>query len=267
MTLSIKTSLALVISTLLWQSPVLADDTVVTVNGTAITQTEYDEYLTAREKRDSSHSLPSDKETIITELVRRTVVLQDAQQLKLDKTPAFIQKMEKARQNLLMEFAVKHDLEQNPISEEKVKSEYDLRVKKIKLPLQYKAKHILVTSESLAKELIAKLNKGEDFATLAKKHSSDKGSGAKGGDLGWFDTQQMVPEFSNAVKDMEKGTISKTPVKTQFGWHIIQMEDSRTAPPPAYDSVKDKLKENLEGMQMMAYMEALVKKAKIEKKK
>lgn len=264
--LSIKTSLALVMGALLWQSPVLADDTVVTVNGTAISQADYDAYLAAREKRNTKHRLPSDKDTIINELVRRAVVLQDAEKLALDKTPEFQDKLEKARQNLLMEFAVKYNLEQNPISDAQVKSEYDARIKELTLPLQYKAQHILVASEDTAKELLAKLEKGEDFAALAKAHSEDKGSGSRGGDLGWFDVQQMVPEFGDAIKAMEKGSISKAPVKTQFGWHIIQLEDSRTAPPPAFDSVKENLKDNLEGMQMMKYMEELVKQAKVEKK-
>jgi peptidyl-prolyl cis-trans isomerase C len=238
--------------------------TVVTVNGQAISQKDYDDYLDARQKRNTDNRLPSDKDTIIDELVRRAVVLQDAQNLKLETTPEFMDKLEKARQNLLMEYAIRHYLDNNPVTDAQVKTEYDERIKKITLPLQYKAKHILTTEER-AKELVAKLDKGEDFAKLAKEHSSDKASSTKGGDLGWFDLQQMVPEFGQAVKEIEKGHYNKAPVKTQFGWHIILVEDTRTAPPPSFDSVKDNLKQNIEGMRMMQYMEDLVKKAKVQK--
>ena len=263
----IKTSIALLLTTCIAHSVVQAEDnpTVVTVNGTALTQTDYDEYLTAREKRDSSHQLPSDKDTIIDELIRREVVLQDAKKQGLDKDPDFIKKIEKARQNLLMEFAVKNNLKLNPISDEQVKTEYDSRIKEITLPLQYNAKHILVTTEAVAQELIEKLDKGADFSVLAKEYSADKKSGAKGGDLGWFDVQQMVPEFGAAIKTMDKNAHSKKPVRTQFGWHIILMQDSRTASAPSLDSVKDKLKENLKGMQMMSYIDELLKQAKVEK--
>jgi peptidyl-prolyl cis-trans isomerase C len=129
---------------------------------------------------------------------------------------------------------------------------------------EYKARHILVDSEEAAKDVIKKLKKGEKFADLAKKVSKDPGSKGNGGDLGWFNPQQMVPPFSNAVVSLKNGELTQTPVQTQFGWHVILREDSRDQPPPAFDAVKDQLRSMMQTQRLQQHIGELKAKAKIE---
>jgi peptidyl-prolyl cis-trans isomerase C len=129
---------------------------------------------------------------------------------------------------------------------------------------EYKASHILVKTEDEANALIAKLKKGADFADLAKKSSTDPGSGKNGGDLGWFPGTQMVPEFTAALQTLEKGKITDKPVKSQFGYHIIKLEDTREAAPPALAEVKPQIENTLKQQKFQKYLEDLRANAKVE---
>jgi peptidyl-prolyl cis-trans isomerase C len=130
--------------------------------------------------------------------------------------------------------------------------------------LEYRARHILVATEAFAQNIIQQLNRGGDFAALARKESMD--SGQSGGELGWFSPTQMVPEFATAVANLKKGEITSKPVQTKFGWHVIQLEETRETTPPDYEQVKSKLGQIVQNKKMQAYLDELKKTAKIEEK-
>ncbi len=129
---------------------------------------------------------------------------------------------------------------------------------------EYHARHILVDDEAKAKDLIAQIDKGASFEKLAKENSSD-GSAAEGGDLGWFSTGQMVKPFSDAVQQLEVGKYTATPVKSEFGWHVIKLEETRPTTPPPYDAVKAQLGPLVKQKQFEAHLKELVGKAKVER--
>ena len=127
------------------------------------------------------------------------------------------------------------------------------------------ARHILVATEDEAKALIAEIKKGAAFDKLAKDKSTDKASGAEGGDLGWFKKSDMVKEFADAAFDLKKGELTETPIKTQFGYHVIQVEDRRKAPPPAFEELAEQLREEMAREAVTAELDLLRSRAKIEK--
>ncbi|TWF50375.1 peptidylprolyl isomerase [Neorhizobium alkalisoli] len=146
-------------------------------------------------------------------------------------------------------------------TEAEVKARYDKEIAAIPKQQEVKAAHILVKTEDEAKAIIAKLDKGEDFAKLAKENSQDSNKD-DGGDLGWFGPGRMVPEFEEAAFALDKGQYTKTPVKTQFGFHVIKVEDKRDAAPPAFDQVQDQVKQ----LVMRDKYVALIEKAKADQK-
>ena len=132
--------------------------------------------------------------------------------------------------------------------------------------MEYHARHILVDSEDDAKKLIAQIKAGAKFEDLAKKNSKDTGSAENGGDLDWAKPSAYVPEFSTALQGLKKGQMTDTPVKTQFGYHIIKLEDTRQAQFPSFDEVKDKVKQQMEQVKLQEYQESLRKAAKTDYK-
>ena len=132
------------------------------------------------------------------------------------------------------------------------------------MPKEYKARHILVETKEKADEIIKQLAAGGDFAKIAAKESKDAGSGKKGGDLGWFTTQSMVKPFSDAVAAMQKGQTTPQPVQSEFGWHIINLEDVRTPAAPAYEDVKQQVEMLSQRKKLQAYLDELRKTAKIQ---
>jgi peptidyl-prolyl cis-trans isomerase C len=130
--------------------------------------------------------------------------------------------------------------------------------------VEYQARHILVSSEEVAQKIIQQLKSGNDFATLAKRLSSDKQSAAKGGDLGWFGPRDMDPQITNAVALLKKGEVTSTPVQTQYGWHVIKLEDTRDRPAPAFDDVKDRLTQIVVAKRFKALSDEMLKTAKID---
>jgi peptidyl-prolyl cis-trans isomerase C len=144
-------------------------------------------------------------------------------------------------------------------------AEYDTAVAAMD-KIEYKARHILVASKEQAEQVIKKLKGGAKFEDLAKTLSTDNGSKNSGGDLGWFTTARMVKPFSDAVKNLKKGEVTPEPVQTQYGWHVIQLEDTREATPPPFEQVKPQITNNLIRKKLQAYAADLKKDAKIERK-
>jgi peptidyl-prolyl cis-trans isomerase C len=199
--------------------------------------------------------------TIINQLINNELLVQEAQKSGLDKQPEFLARQELRSRELLANMFLQDYIKKNPIDETAIKAEYE-KLKAIIGDKEYKASHILVKTEQEAKDVIAQLAKGADFAKLAKEKSLDS-SKDKGGDLGWFSLATMVRPFGDAVAKLQKGLYTTVPVQTQFGWHVIKLEDTRPAQPPAYDKVKDELRANLQKQQIAKLLADLKAKAKI----
>lgn len=239
-----------------------AADAVATVNGKQIKQSVYDYIAKDATSRGQKIDAPV-KEAIINKLVDSELVYQEAQKLGLDKQADYVAREELARRELLTSAYLQDYVKKNPISDADTKAAYE-QYKKAYGEKEFSARHILVKTEAEAKEIIAQLNKGGDFAKIAKEKSLDPGSKEKGGDLGWFSPATMVKPFSDAVAVLPKGAVSANPVQTQFGWHVIKLVDTRASQPLAYDKVKEGLQKNLQQRNLEKMMADLRSKAKID---
>jgi peptidyl-prolyl cis-trans isomerase C len=203
------------------------------------------------------------KQAITNKLIDSELVYQEAQKLGLDKQADYLAREELSRRELLTSMYLQDFVKKNPISESETKAAYE-EYKKAYGDKEYSARHILVKTESEAKDIIAQLGKGGDFAKIAKEKSLDPGSKEKGGDLGWFSPASMVKPFSDVAINLQKGSISTNPVQTQFGWHVIKLIDTRTAQPLPFDKVKDGIQKNLQQRNLEKMMAELRTKAKID---
>lgn len=198
---------------------------------------------------------------VMNKLISSELIVQEAQKAGIDKQADFLAKEELMSRELLVNTYLQDYIKKHPIDDAAIKSEYD----KFKVAVgdkEFKASHILVKTEQEAKDVIAQLAKGGDFAKIAKDKSLDS-SKEKGGDLGWFSPANMVRPFADAVTKLQKGLYTTVPVQTQFGWHVIKLEDTRTAQPPALDKVKDDLRNGLQKQQLEKLVAELRAKAKI----
>ncbi len=235
--------------------------TVATVNGTAIPQARADVMISEQKSQGAPESEQL-RNAVKEELVRREILSQEARKKGFEKNGSVQAQMELARQAVLIRAYLQDFVKAHPVTDADVKSEYD----KIKAQLgdkEYKARHILVEKEEDAKAIIAKLEKGEKFEDLAKQ-SKDPGSREKGGDLGWANPAGFVKPFAEALTKLEKGKITTTPVKTDFGYHVIKLEDSRALKAPAFDEVKGQLKQRLEQQSVERHIADLRTKAAVK---
>lgn len=197
------------------------------------------------------------------ELIAREVFMQEARKRGLDASEAYKTQLDLARQTILIRQLFDDFKKKNPVTDADIKAEYDKFVA-ANGGKEYRARHILVEKEDEAKALIADLNKGSSFEDLAKKASKDPGSGANGGDLDWAAAASYVPEFSNAMVKLAKGQMTDAPVKSQFGFHIIRVDDVRDAALPKLDEVKPQISQQLEQQKLSSFQEGLRSKAKIQ---
>lgn len=235
------------------------EDAVAVVNGTYISKASLQELEQEVAQRNQGQQFPKDR--LIEELVQRELLVQNALKNHLDESREFKDRLASVKKSLLYQAALQNYLKTHPISDEEIKSEYDSKTTAAET--EYKARHILVKTEEDAKKLIEELNKGADFIELAKSKSTGP-SGPQGGDLGWFTAERMVSPFSEAVKVMENGQYSAKPVQTQFGWHVILREDSRTQTPPPFESVKEQIRPMLQREKLQTMLADLRKQAQIE---
>lgn len=243
-------------------SGISRDDAAVLVNGRPISRLSVENLEQEFAQRRGGEGVTKDK--IIEELTKREVLRQEAENQGLLKDPSVAAKIDNATRMVLSQVAAENLVKKFVPTEDELKQEYAQRVGAMK-SAEYKARHILVEDEKQALDAIRRLGKGEDFAALAKKISKDPGSKNSGGELGWFAPQQMVPPFSDAVVALKNGEITKAPVKTDFGWHVIQREDSREQAPPAFEAVKDQLTSFMQTEKLKTYIAELESKAKIER--
>jgi peptidyl-prolyl cis-trans isomerase C len=200
---------------------------------------------------------------VIDYLVDLRIVAAQAMKEKLAETPDFRKRIDQTRDRLLMEALLTREGDKGA-TDEAMKKFYEETVKGLKTEQEVKARHILVEREEEAKAALERLKKGEDFAKLAGELSKDPGSGKEGGDLGWFEMGRMVPEFGEAAFKLDKGGVSEI-VKTQFGFHIIKVEDKRDKKPPEFEAVKEQLKRYMVQKSQQDYVLKLREGAKVEK--
>lgn len=242
---------------------VAKDDVAATVNGTAISKARVELLLKQRSGMGQPGG-PDARKAIIDQLAMQLIVAQEATKKGLDKSPEVMDQMELTKQSILANAFVQDYIKNTPVSDDLLKAEYD-KIKAQMTGTEYKARHILVKKEAEAKDIIAKLKKdAKQFDKLAKDKSEDPGSKGNGGDLGWFDTRSMVPEFGAAVAKLEKGKFTSEPVKTQFGYHVIMLEDSRPMQVPPFDQVKPGLTQQVQQQNLKKLVDDLKAKAKIE---
>ncbi len=239
-----------------------AADVVATVNGTPITEDMLDTYVDERTRGHGSQISPDDRTNLLNQLISLELLADEAQKQGVDKKKDVAIDLELQRSSLLASNLIHGYLDSHPVSDDDLKAAYQDHIKGMDLK-EYKARHILVKTEAEANDVIAKLNKGADFATLAKKVSTGP-SGKDGGDLGWFSPSQMVKPFSDAVAQLKKGEYTKSPVQTRFGWHVIKLEDTRKVPAPTFDDLKSNLENKLKGQAVEAYVNQLRGQAKID---
>jgi len=236
------------------------DPTVATVNGKALKQSTLQFYALERRQMDPNSQAPA--KNLIDDIVNMQLLKEEAHKKKLDKTSAFKERMNFIQLTILSQVAMIDYLDNNPISEERLKEEYDSRIGEMKIT-EIKASHILLKDKKAADDVIKKLDKGDDFAGLAKEYSTGP-SGPKGGELGWFRAQQMVPEFSEALLKLKNGAYTKQPVQTQFGWHIILRSGERDGIPPSFEAIKSKIAATLEQEHIQKHINKLRESANIK---
>lgn len=259
-----KLSVAAIVCAALVLPLAAAAQNIAIVNGKPVPKARLDA-LMQQVAKSGQQQPPDIEKRARDEVVMREIFMQEAEKRGLASSPEYKEQMELARQQLLISALFDDYKKKMPISDTESKAEYD-KLKAANQGTEYRARHILVDKEEEAKSLIKQLNGGAKFEDVAKKHSKDKGSGANGGDLDFATPNTFVPEFSQAMLKLKKGEMTDTPVKSQFGWHIIKLEDTREAQFPPYDEVKDRITQQLQQQKMIAFRDELKSKAKTDYK-
>jgi peptidyl-prolyl cis-trans isomerase C len=258
-TLAIACSVALSIT---FAGAVHAQNAAV-VNNKPISSAKVDTFvkqLIAEGQKDG----PELRKFVVDQLINREILTQEADRLGIGRAEVQ-QQLELARQQIMIQSLFRDHMKSKPITDAEIKAEYD-KAKGAAGGKEYQARHILVPldKEELAKQLIDQIKKGAKFEDLAKKESKDPGSAANGGDLGWANPAGLVKPFADAMANLKKGEMTESPVKTEYGWHIIKLNDVRDIQPPPLDQVKPQIVQELERQRVRSFQEALRAKATIK---
>ncbi len=238
---------------------------VAIVDGTPIPRKDYDVYMQSMlQGKPEADATAEQKSQVLDELINLQLVSAQGAKEALDKDPDVAARLDILRMRVLADAASQKFLKDKQPTDAELHAEYDAATAAMD-KTEYHARHILVPTKEKADELIKKIKGGAKFEDVAKAESTD-GSKAAGGDLGWFTAGRMVKPFSDAVKGLKKGEMTQQPVQTQFGWHIIKLEDTRDVALPPFDQVKTQLANRIMQKKLQAYIEELKKNAKIEKK-
>lgn len=240
--------------------PALAQNLAV-VNGKPIPSSRADA-LVKQMASQGQKETPELRAMVKEELINREILMQEANKRGLTNSSDVKNQVEMARQSIVIRALVADYLKKNPVGDAEIQAEYD-KYKSQAGDKEYHARHILVEKEDEARAIIAKLKGGAKFEELAKQ-SKDPGSASNGGDLDWASPANFVKPFSDAMAALKKGEITQTPVKTQFGFHVIKLEDVRDAKVPALEEVKPQIAEQLQQQKLQAFQQDLKKKAKVE---
>ena len=231
------------------------------VNGKAIPSIRVDEFVAALTQQGRPDT-PELRTAVRDELIAREIFVQEAERKGLTRNPETQRQLESARQDILIRALIRDSLKTNPVTDADVKAEYD-KLAKASGGQEYRARHILVESEAEAKAIIDQLKKGAKFEELAKK-SKDPGSAQKGGDLDWNAPSTFVKPFAEALVKLEKGQTTEIAIKTDFGWHVIRLDDVREPQAPPLEQVKPQIQQELERRRIQTMQADLRTKAKIQ---
>lgn len=243
-------------------APAATGTVIATVNGQPVTQAELAVYTSQRKAPNNSPEANSE-EVIMKELISLELMRQESISKGLDKQPMVVATINQQERTALAGAAIQNFMASSPVSDEDAKKVYD---ETMSTPTrEFNARHILLKEQDQAIAVIDLLDKGGDFSELAKEKSTGP-SGASGGELGWFNESQMVKPFSEATAKLEKGQYTKAPVETQFGWHVIILDDVRESTPVPFEDVKDRLKMLLVNQKMQKHVAEIRSTANIEMK-
>ena len=235
---------------------------IATVNGKTVSKARVD-ILLAQAQRGGQQVTPELQAQAREQVVLREIFAQEAARKGLAASPDVASQMTLARESILIRELFEDYRKKNPVSDEAAQAEYS-KFKSQSTGTEFRARHILVEKEDEAKALIAQIKGGAKFEDLAKKSSKDTGSAENGGDLDFAKAESYVPEFSGALQKLKKGEMTNEPVKSQFGFHVIRLEDTREASFPGFEEVKGQLKQRMEQARLQAYQEELRGKAKTD---
>jgi peptidyl-prolyl cis-trans isomerase C len=236
----------------------------IVVNGVTIPQSRFDVMNKERAAAGQADS-PEIQAAIKDELINRELIAQAAVKRGLDKTPDVTAQLDMTRQAVLVRALFEAEIKANPITDAELRAQYE-EFKKQMGENEYKVRHILVDKEDDAKIIIVELNKGGDFAKIAKEKSKDPGSKDNGGDLDWGPSARFVKPFADATMALKKGQTVTVPVKTDFGWHVIRLDDVRPLKVPAYDELKDNFRQRAQQQQVAKLVQSMRQNAKIEER-
>lgn len=263
-----KSSLAACLSLALLTAGAAQAQNVAIVNGKAVPKSRVDTLIQQVHKRAEAQGQqppPNLEQLARDKVVLDEIFAQEAQKRGLAASAEYKQQMEMARQALLIQALFADEQKKNPITDAEITAEYD-KIKLANSGTEYRARHILTEKEDEAKSAIAQIKGGAKFEDVAKKSSKDPGSAANGGDLDWAQAGNYVPEFSQAMARLKKGEMTQEPVKSQFGWHVIKLEDTREAQFPPLDQVKPQIEQRLAQLREVKFRDDLRAKAKTDYK-
>lgn len=246
--------------------PALASaQNIAIVNGKAVPKARFESFMTQLTKQGGQPRTPELEQQVKDELVLREIFVQEAERRGLQRSDEYKAQMEVARQSLLIRELFNDYQKTAKVSDDELKAEYD-KVKGANSGNEFRARHILVEKEEEAKALIAQLKAGAKFEDLAKANSKDPGSAPNGGDLDWAAPGNYVPEFSQAMVKLQKGQFTEEPVKSQFGYHVIRLDDTRTASFPSFEDVKPQLAQRAQQQKLAKFRDDLKAKARTDYK-
>jgi peptidyl-prolyl cis-trans isomerase C len=244
-------------------APTPPAETVATVNGKPVSKSQFDLYV-ANLARQAGREIPEDqKPQLLDQFIDMQLAADAAEKAGITKTTKVEDQLALARMNVVVDAGLNKYLEDHPVTDAELKPEYDQQV--ASMASEYHARHILVDDKATADAITTQLKGGADFAKLAKEKSKDS-SNQSGGDLGWFTLDTMVKPFADAVTKLQPGQTTDQPVQTQFGWHVIKLEEKRAPTPPKFEDVKERVRGIVQRKRLQTYLEELRKNAKIEKK-
>jgi peptidyl-prolyl cis-trans isomerase C len=235
---------------------------VATVNGKPLPKSEFELYVTNMNRQSGREVSEEHKGELLDQYINMQLAAEEAEKAGVDKEQKVRDQLALARVQVLVDAGLQKYLEAHPVQESELRPEYDAQV--AALPREYHARHILVDDKAAAESITKELKSGGDFAKIAAKRSKDP-SGKSGGDLGWFSLDSMVPPFADAVKALQPGQLTEQPVQSQYGWHVIKLEETRATSAPPFDEVKDRVKMFVQRKKLQAHLEELRKSAQVEK--
>jgi len=245
-------------------APAVRDPVVATVNGVQVRLSEIE--VAHQSLPPQYRALPMEQvfSALLERLIDAKLVVQEGRRNKVQDDAAFKKRMAFVEEQVTQDFWIQREVTQKA-TPERLRALYEERLKTIPAEEEVRARHILVATEDEAKAVLADLKKGVPFDKIAREKSTDKASGAEGGDLGWFKKADMVKEFADAAFALKRGALSDAPIRTQFGFHVILLEDRRQTPPPAFEELVDQIRDTVAREAVGAMLDRLRAGAKVEK--